>query len=324
MTPPSFTMVPVEHSQPESLCALFAPMSAMKHPSPRRRTRRKKTHKKEKDQEESFVLAGDYANLIVGIKDYPLPAQWETMQSAAACSRFTSSIVHNKRRAVDYETFFKARFDRYKLEKPDFKFPAFKCGGNLLPRELIFTDIVLRRLAAKEYLSDAFVRYFHVVLTPLIPYVAHVPRLVPHRYSARWLTQNNPLIHVVNPLAWQSLVDYDTYTVRKDKLDMLDNEKKSWFFLPEGFLEKDMTALVPINNPVNCHWSLLVFTGFWISDNKLSERVQLNWYAWNSIRWYRDRDLPMMKVGVQVCERILRRRYGSKPPPTPASVVMSP
>ena len=307
-------MVPVQQTQPESLCDLFAPMSRT---SCRRGPRRKKKHKKEKDEDESFVLAGDYANLIVGVKDYPLPAQWETMQSAAACTSFTSSIAHNEARAVKIETFFKARFEKYKLTKPSFKFPVFKCGGNLLPQELIFTDITLRRLAAKEYLSDAFVRYFHVALTPLIPCVAHVPCLVPRRYSARWLTQGNPLMHVVNPLAWQSLVDYDTYTVRKDKLDMLDDEKKSWFFLPENFLERGMTALVPVNNPVNCHWSLLAFTGFWISDNKLSERVACDWYAWNSVAWYRERDLPMMEVGVQVCERIFRRRYGSKLPPTP-------
>ena len=256
MTPPSYTMVPVQQTQPESLCDLFAPMSRT---SCRRRTRRKKKHKKEKDEDESFVLAGDYANLIVGVKDYPLPAQWETMQSAAACTRFTSSIAHNEARAVKIETFFKARFDKYKLTKPSFKFPVFQCGGNLLPQELIFTDIVLRRLAAKEYLSDAFVRYFHVALTPLIPCVAHVPCLVPRRYSARWLTQGNPLMHVVNPLAWQSLVDYDTYTVRKDKLDMLDDEKKSWFFLPENFFGKGHDCVGVNQQP--CKLSL-VLTGF--------------------------------------------------------------
>jgi hypothetical protein len=135
--------------------------------------------------------------------------------------------------------------------------------------------------------------------------------LVSHRYSARWLTQHNPLIHVVNPLAWQALVDYDTYTVRKERLNMLNDEMKSRFFLPEDFLEKGMTALVPVNNPVNTHWSLLVFNGYWICKNKVAERVSCNWHAWNSTPWYRDRDLPMMRVGVQVCERIFSRRYGS-------------
>jgi predicted nucleotide-binding protein len=167
MTPPSVSMVPVAKTKPESLCSLFAPLSDLKHPSSQKRTRTKKKNKKEED---SFILGGDYENLILDIQDFPLPAERESMRSAATCTKFTNPISHNKDKAARVEKHFKQRFDKYELDKPSFRFPLFECGGNLQPSERIFTDIVMRRLAAKQYMSDAFVRYLHVALTlPLDP-----------------------------------------------------------------------------------------------------------------------------------------------------------
>ena len=115
-------------------------------------------------------MGGDYENLILDIQDFPLPAERESMRSAATCTKFTNPISHNKDKAARVEKHFKQRFDKYELDKPSFRFPLFECGGNLQPSERIFTDIVMRRLAAKQYMSDAFVRYLHVALTlPLDP-----------------------------------------------------------------------------------------------------------------------------------------------------------
>ena len=171
MKPPAFSMRPKPKDNPQSLCKLFAPLSGgIQHhrmTSPRRNGASKSKHCSETSDTPSLKAyyatpTAYYHKLITAKVDHPPLTTVEKLVSATHSKSLTNKLKHTKTQAEKLDSCFKTLYLKKKDKDGEdivgLEFPLPPCGHQLLANETWLSDVVLRRLAGRAYMSDAFVR----------------------------------------------------------------------------------------------------------------------------------------------------------------------